>query len=142
MPTNPSSIAGKRYAWPLPSFLTVPTKPNIPAQALALLALPPHLLTSLRELAALSDEILFLAGDISVDTSWYTKRASLSATYAAAELFMTQDTSTDFAETEAFLERRLEGARRTHEVLGGVGRWVGYQGMGVVNGLRSKGVRI
>ena len=55
---------------------------------------------------------------------------------------MTQDTSPDFEETEAFLKRRLQGARKTGEVVGMVGQWVGFQGMGVVNGLRSKGFRI
>lgn len=38
---------------------------------------------SIRELGELSDEIWALAGDTSVDTSWYTKRASLGAVYAA-----------------------------------------------------------
>ena len=55
---------------------------------------------------------------------------------------MTQDTSKDFTEMKAFLERRLNTARTTGEVVGGVGRWVGFQGMGVLNGLRSWGVRI
>lgn len=40
--------------------------------------------TSVAELARLSDEMWFLAGDASVDTSWYTKRAGLAAIYAAA----------------------------------------------------------
>jgi len=39
--------------------------------------------TSISELAKLSDEIWYLAGDTSVDTAWYTKRASLSAVYAS-----------------------------------------------------------
>ena len=39
--------------------------------------------TSISELAKLSDEIWYLAGDTSVDTAWYTKRASLSAIYAS-----------------------------------------------------------
>ena len=39
--------------------------------------------TSISELAKLSDEIWYLAGDTSVDTAWYTKRASLSVVYAS-----------------------------------------------------------
>ena len=53
------------------------------AQALAVMAQPSHVGTSIAELARLSDEIWFLAGDTSVDTSWYTKRASLSAIYSS-----------------------------------------------------------
>lgn len=86
--------------------------------------------------------MLFLAGDTSVDTSWYTKRAALSVIYASSELFMTQDTSPDFVETEAFLSRRLEEAEAARMSLGMVGKWVGMQGIGLVNTLRSKGVRI
>lgn len=118
------------------------TDSQIMYQALALLALPPHLPTSMKELALLSDEILFLAGDVSVDTSWYTKRAALSAVYASSELFMTQDTSPHFADTEAFLHRRLDGAENAKDTVDMVGTWIGVQGIGLFNILRSKGVRI
>ncbi|KAL8695239.1 MAG: hypothetical protein Q9218_000277 [Villophora microphyllina] len=111
-------------------------------EALAMQAMPKHLPESLRELALLSDEINFLAGDTSVDTSWYTKRAALSAIYASTELFMTQDKSPNFKETEGFLDRRLEGAQGLRTMLGEMGAWAGVQAMGIVNGLRSKGVRI
>ncbi|KAL8668226.1 MAG: hypothetical protein Q9202_000204 [Teloschistes flavicans] len=111
-------------------------------EALALQAMPKHLPDSLRELALLSDEIHFLAGDASVDTSWYTKRAALSAIYASTELFMTQDKSPNFKETEEFLDRRLEGAQSLKTMGEEIGRWAGVQGMGIINGLRSKGVRI
>ncbi|KAL8788445.1 MAG: hypothetical protein Q9213_001668 [Squamulea squamosa] len=111
-------------------------------EALAILAMSKHLPDSLRELALLSDEIHFLAGDKSVDTSWYTKRAGLSAIYASTELFMTQDTSPNFKETEEFFDRRLEGAHGLRRMIGDAGQWAGVQAMGVISGLRSKGVRI
>lgn len=111
-------------------------------KALALMALPRYIPPSVHELALLVDEIWFLADDKSVDTSWYTKRASLAAVYSSTEVFMTQDTSRDFVETEAFLERRLQDVRRVGMGVGALGQWVGFTGMGVVNGLRSKGVRI
>lgn len=111
-------------------------------QALALLALPAHLQVSLQELSLLSDEILFLAGDISVDTSWYTKRASLAAIYASSELFMTQDDSPGFVETQEFLNRRLDEAEKAIDAVGMARTWMGMQGIGLVNILRSKGVRI
>ncbi|KAF2195412.1 ubiquinone biosynthesis protein COQ9 [Zopfia rhizophila CBS 207.26] len=111
-------------------------------EALAIMAQPSYVPTSLAELARLADEIWFLAGDTSVDTSWYTKRASLSAIYSATEIFMTQDTSKDFTETEQFLDARLEDVTRIGGFLGALGEWVDYTGHSAVNVLRSKGVRI
>ena len=106
------------------------------------MAAPSHVPTSLRELSLLSDEILFLAGDISVDASWYTKRLALSTVYASTELFMTTDTSPDFVETDAFLLRRLAESDHLGSILRDTTSWLGVQAIGVVNGLRSKGVRI
>ena len=106
------------------------------------MAQPAHVAPSLQELFSLSDEIWHLAGDASVDGSWYTKRASLSAIYSSAELFMTRDTSSNFEQTENFLDRRLEELKVVGDTLGAVGEWVGFSGRAVVNVLRSKGVRI
>ena len=111
-------------------------------EALALLATPTHLPTSLRELALLSDELLFLAGSTDVTSSWYTNRAGLAAIYASAELYMTTDTSKDFVETEEFLTRRLEEGEKIKGFVGGVGAWAGMQAGGLIDGLRSKGVWI
>ena len=111
-------------------------------EALALLATPTHLPISLRELALLSDEILFLAGSTDVTSVWYTNRAGLAVIYASAELFMTTDTSKDFVETEEFLSRRLEEGENIKNFVGGIGAWAGIQAGGLVDGLRSKAVRI
>ncbi|KAF2495536.1 ubiquinone biosynthesis protein COQ9 [Lophium mytilinum] len=111
-------------------------------EALALMAQPTLLPASLAELARLADEMWFLAGDTAVDASWYTKRASLATIYSATEVFMTQDQSTGFKDTERFLDARLEDGMRVGGFLGGVGEWVGYTGHSLVNVLRSKGVRI
>lgn len=111
-------------------------------EALALMSLPSNISTSLRELHLLSDEIFFLAGDKSVDTSWYTKRASLSTIYAATEVFMTQDKSPDFRDTKEFMERRFEGVKSLGMKMGSVGQWVGFTARAGVNVLRSKGARI
>lgn len=106
------------------------------------MAQPSYVPESLKELAKLADEIWFLVGDTSVDPSWYTKRASLSAIYASTELFMTSDTSEGFTETRKFLRRRLE---ETHEVGGtlrSLGQWVGFTANAGLNVLRSKGLPI
>ena len=97
---------------------------------------------SLRELHALSDEIWYLAGDTSVDTSWYTKRASLAAVYASSDLFMTTDTSKDFKDTEEFVERRLEDVQTLGGTVGHLGQFVGFWAGSSVNLARSWGMRI
>lgn len=111
-------------------------------QALAIMAQPTYIPASLAELARLADEIWFLAGDQSVDSSWYTKRATLSTIYSATEVFMTQDKSANFTETEAFLDNRLQDLMRVGGFMGALGEWVNYTGHSTVNVLRSKGVRI
>nr|OQO28187.1 hypothetical protein B0A51_03975 [Rachicladosporium sp. CCFEE 5018] len=110
--------------------------------ALGQMSFAENIPASLRELAKLSDEIWFQAGDISVDTSWYTKRASLSSVYAAVEIYQTQDQSTEFKDTEAFLDRRLEEVRILGSSIGNTLQWAGHQAGAFVNLARSKGVRI
>ncbi|PIA95946.1 Ubiquinone biosynthesis protein [Cercospora beticola] len=112
------------------------------SQALGHMSLAENIPASLKELGLLSDEIWFLAGDKSVDSSWYTKRASLSAVYAATEMFQTKDQSTEFKDTEEFLDRRLEEIRTVGGFVGGFRQWAGFQAGAVVNLLRSKGVRV
>jgi len=111
-------------------------------EALGFMSLAENIPASLRELSALSDEIWFLAGDLSVDTSWYTKRASLAGIYAATEVYQTTDQSTNFVDTELFLDRRLEESRVVGSTLSSTIEWAGFQGGALVNLLRSKGVRI
>ena len=74
--------------------------------------------------------------------SWYTKRGTLAAVYSAAEVFMSTDGSAGFGETEEFLDRRLREVRSLGGGVGAVGEWVEVSGRGLVNVLRSKGVRI
>jgi ubiquinone biosynthesis protein COQ9 len=111
-------------------------------EALALMSLAENIPPSLQELSSLSDEIWFLAGDTSVDASWYTKRASLAGVYAATEVFQTTDQSTNYRDTEQFLDRRLEEVRFVGGAVGGAVQWAGFQAGAMVNLLRSKGVRI
>ena len=112
------------------------------SEAIALMSLASNIPPSLVELGQLSDEIWWLAGDRSVDPSWYTKRGLLSAVYAATETFMTQDRSTDFKDTEKFLDRRLEDVKILGQGVSDVGQFVGYAGISTINVLRSWGVRV
>ena len=106
------------------------------------MALPSHVSPSLAELARLADEIWHLAGDKSVDFSWYTKRATLSAVYSSAELYMTTDKSAAFADTEHFVDRRLEDLQTLGGTVGASGQWLAYTGQSFVNVARSKGLKI
>lgn len=106
------------------------------------MAQPSYVPTCLKELALLSDEIWFLAGDGSVDPTWYTKRGSLATIYTSSELFMTNDASAGFKDTREFLGRRLSEAKKFGSVLGSVGQWVGFTASAGINVLRSKGMRI
>ena len=110
--------------------------------AVALLSLPTNISSGLRELARLADEILYLAGSTTVTAAWYTDRAALASIYASAELYMTQDNSKDFLDTETFLARRLDEAEKMRGASHMVGKWMGMQMGGLIDGLRSKGVWI
>ena len=78
-------------------------------RALSVLALPRHAPLGLRLLYETVDAIWYAAGDRATDFSFYTKRATLAAVYAATLLYWLDDGSPDFADTRAFLDRRLVG---------------------------------
>lgn len=96
----------------------------------------------MNELHNLSDEIWFLAGDTTVDFSWYTKRALLATVYASSELFMTKDTSNDFAATEEFLDRRLKDVQVLGGTVGGLSQYVGFWAGNSVSLARSWGLKV
>ncbi|KAK4944059.1 Ubiquinone biosynthesis protein coq9, mitochondrial [Elasticomyces elasticus] len=110
--------------------------------ALGYMSLLGNIPASLKELHSLSDEIWYLAGDTAVDFSWYTKRASLATVYASSEMFMTTDTSKDFAATQEFLDRRLKAAQNLGGSVGGVSQYVGFWAGNSVNLARSWGIKV
>ena len=81
-------------------------------RALAILALPQHAPLGVRLLYETVDGIWYAAGDSATDFSFYTKRATLAAIYAGTLLYWLEDRSPGFADTRAFLERRLGDAAR------------------------------
>jgi ubiquinone biosynthesis protein COQ9 len=76
-------------------------------RALAVLALPQHAPLALRLLYETVDGIWYAAGDRATDFSFYTKRVTLAAIYAATLPYWLEDRSAGFADTRAFLSRRL-----------------------------------
>jgi ubiquinone biosynthesis protein COQ9 len=97
---------------------------------------------SLSELHSLSSDILYLADDTSVDSSWYTKRLSLSTVYASAEVVMTKDSSPGFASTEKFVERRFEDSQYLGQKVSDVKSYMGFMAGTAVGLGRSWGLKI
>jgi ubiquinone biosynthesis protein COQ9 len=77
-------------------------------RAQAVLTMPQNLPRATRLGWRTADVIWRAAGDVSADFNHYTKRATLAATYAATMLVFVNDESEGFAETRAFLARRIE----------------------------------
>jgi ubiquinone biosynthesis protein COQ9 len=76
-------------------------------RALTVLALPTHAPLGLRLLYETVDSMWYAAGDSATDFSFYTKRLTLAAIWAATVLYWLEDRSEDFVETRAFVARRL-----------------------------------
>jgi len=81
-------------------------------RALAVLAMPQNAPLTMRLLYETVDGIWYAAGDSATDFSFYTKRLTLAGIYAATLLYWLEDRSEGFAETRAFLDRRLAGVTR------------------------------
>lgn len=106
------------------------------------MSFPTNVPLALSELHSLSSDILYLAGDSSIDASWYTKRLSLSTIYASAEVMMTQDSSPDFTATEAFVNRRIQDNKIIGEKVADVKSYLGFIGGTAVGLGRSWGLKI
>lgn len=81
-------------------------------RALAVLAMPSNLIAGTRLGWRAADAMWRLAGDVSADFAWYTKRATLAAVYGATLLVWIDDESENEADTRAFLDRRIEDVMR------------------------------
>jgi ubiquinone biosynthesis protein COQ9 len=81
-------------------------------RAVTLLALPGHAGQAMRAAWRTADAIWHAAGDTSTDFSYYTKRATLIAVYAATLLCWLDDGSEGSSVTWAFLDRRLADVGR------------------------------
>ncbi|EED17656.1 conserved hypothetical protein [Talaromyces stipitatus ATCC 10500] len=110
--------------------------------ALALMSFPTNIPLSLSELHSLSSDILYLADDISVDSSWYSKRLALSAVYASAEVVMTRDSSHGFISTEKFVERRFQDSQAIGQKVSDVKSYMGFMAGTAVSLGRSWGLKI
>jgi ubiquinone biosynthesis protein COQ9 len=81
-------------------------------RGLSVLAMPHNTALGLRLLYDTVDAVWRGVGDHATDVSFYTKRATLAGIHAAALLYWLDDRSPDFADTDAFVERRLADLHR------------------------------
>jgi len=77
-------------------------------RALAMLAMPQNVPLALRIGWRTADAMWRIAGDSSTDFNHYTKRMTLGAVYGATLLVWLDDQSEGWAETAAFLDRRID----------------------------------
>lgn len=81
-------------------------------RAVAILAMPQNALRAARLGWRSADMMWRLAGDTATDYNHYTKRALLGSIYAATIAVFLQDESEGWADTRAFLGRRIEDVMR------------------------------
>ena len=77
-------------------------------RALAILAMPQNVPLALRISWRTADHMWRIAGDTSTDFNHYTKRRTLGAVYASTLLAWLDDQSEGWADTAAFLDRRID----------------------------------
>ena len=84
--------------------------------ALAIMAMPHNVARSLRIGWRSADVMWRLAGDTATDYNHYTKRAILATIYTATLAVFIDDESEGKTETQAFLDRRIDGVMRFEKV--------------------------
>lgn len=89
-------------------------------RALAILAMPQNLAKAAKLTWRSADAMWRAAGDTATDYNHYTKRAILGSVYAATVQVFVADDSDDFADTRAFLNRRIDGILRFEKLKAGL----------------------
>jgi len=77
-------------------------------RALSILAMPQNLPTGVKASWRTADVMWRIAGDTSTDFNHYTKRLTLGGVYASTLLVWLDDQTEGWAETSAFLDRRID----------------------------------
>ena len=85
-------------------------------RSLAIMAMPQNIAAAARIGWRSADRMWRLAGDTSTDFNHYTKRMTLSAVYASTLAVFVNDESENFADTRAFLDRRIDNVMQFEKV--------------------------
>lgn len=96
-------------------------------RALAVLALPQNLGRAAGLGWRAADMMWRQAGDTATDINHYTKRTTLLAIYAATMTVFLDDQSEGWAETRAFLARRIEGLMRFEALKAGIAKRAAFR---------------
>jgi ubiquinone biosynthesis protein COQ9 len=91
-------------------------------RAVSHLALPHNTAIAVGNTLRTIDAIWYAAGDTATDFSYYSKRALLTPVYVASVLYWIDDESEDFADTWAFIGRRLDDILRIPRLTSGLRR--------------------
>ena len=94
-------------------------------RAHAILAMPANIAHAAKLGWRAADIMWRAAGDTSTDLAHYTKRMTLAGVYASTLLVFVDDESEDWAQSRAFLARRIEGVMRFERTKA---RWKGVGG--------------
>ena len=94
-------------------------------RAMAIMALPQNSARAARLGWRAADIMWRAAGDKATDFNHYSKRMTLAAVYAATLLVFVDDESDDWAQSRAFLARRIDGVMRFERAKA---RWKGIGG--------------
>lgn len=94
-------------------------------RAMAIMAMPQNSARAARLGWRAADVMWRAAGDSATDINHYSKRMTLAAVYAATLLIFINDESDDWAQTRAFLGRRVDGVMRFERAKA---RWKGIGG--------------
>lgn len=94
-------------------------------RAMAIMAMPQNSARAARLGWRAADVMWRAAGDSATDINHYSKRMTLAAVYAATLLVFINDESDDWAQTRAFLGRRVDGVMRFERAKA---RWKGIGG--------------
>lgn len=87
-------------------------------RTVSFLALPTNAPLGVKCLYRTVDDIWYAIGDRSADFSFYTKRGLLAGVYGAVSLYWLEDRSEDFADSWAFLDRRIADVMRIQKATG------------------------
>ncbi len=95
-------------------------------KAMAFLALPQNVPMAVQALYRTVDEMWFQSGDTATDWNFYSKRALLAGVYSSTVLFWLNDKSEGFADTWAFLDRRIADVMKVPKVTGRLSAVLSY----------------
>ena len=85
-------------------------------RALAILTMPQNIPLALRISWRTTDLMWRIAGDTATDFNHYTKRMTLAAVYGSTLLVWLDDQSEGWAETAAFLDRRIDNVMKIEKL--------------------------